>query len=313
MNGMIKSWQAENIHLWKVQWLTQTLTASSEVTGTDSEVYTCIRGHTSNINNKPITGGNWNTYWKKTGSTGGTWVTATAYTAISDINLINSVTDSLAFAATPTNTITKTGEMYRFTANRSITVSSAENSNNDGTYKISSVDDNTITTSEDITTTNADDDTAIVKEVRPKIFGIEDAFVRTDDTNDTRLNIITRKDYFEINDKTSEGLPNKIWFEDALIPKIHLWPSPDDSSDVIHFSAVTRLEDFDAGTDEPDFDVKWIEALTFGLAYKLSFEYGMASSERQFLLIESTSLKEMAKNDSNERVDLTIAPDLRRR
>lgn len=89
LNTMIKSWQQNNIHIWKVEWRTHALTASSEVTGTDSNVYTCIKGHMSAAANKPVTGANYTDYWKLAGSTGGAWVTATAYSAIGNIALAN--------------------------------------------------------------------------------------------------------------------------------------------------------------------------------------------------------------------------------
>jgi len=44
-----------------------------EVTGTDSNIYTCKATHEAAAANKPITGGSWSTYWELTGSTGGTW------------------------------------------------------------------------------------------------------------------------------------------------------------------------------------------------------------------------------------------------
>jgi len=55
------------------------VTAGSEVTGSDALNYTCILKHTSAAINKPITGGSYSLYWKQTGSAGSAWVTATDY------------------------------------------------------------------------------------------------------------------------------------------------------------------------------------------------------------------------------------------
>ena len=74
----------EGIRLWQREWATKTFTASSEVTGSDGNIYTCIRSHTSAATNKPVTGANWSTYWELAGSTGGTWITSTDYAAIGD-------------------------------------------------------------------------------------------------------------------------------------------------------------------------------------------------------------------------------------
>jgi hypothetical protein len=85
LNTMIKEWQNDGVRLWTLEWIARPLdTASSEVTGTDSLIYTCILGHTSSSENKPVTGSNWSTFWRQTGSTGGAWANATAYTSIGD-------------------------------------------------------------------------------------------------------------------------------------------------------------------------------------------------------------------------------------
>ena len=84
LNSIVKNLQAEKIYLWALDWMQKTFTAASQVTGTDALVYTCIKSHTSASANRPVTGANWSTFWKQTGSTGGAWVTATGYTSTGD-------------------------------------------------------------------------------------------------------------------------------------------------------------------------------------------------------------------------------------
>jgi hypothetical protein len=55
------------------------VTAGEEVLGTDGLNYTCIRKHESATGNKPITGDSYSLFWTQTGSSGGTWATATDY------------------------------------------------------------------------------------------------------------------------------------------------------------------------------------------------------------------------------------------
>lgn len=85
LNMIVKDW-SENygIQFWKIEWKTKTFTAASEVTGTDGNIYTCIRSHTSAASNKPVTGADWTAYWIVRGTTGGTWLTATAYASTGD-------------------------------------------------------------------------------------------------------------------------------------------------------------------------------------------------------------------------------------
>lgn len=81
LNLLVKAIQNEGVRLWTEEWETQTLTASSEVVGTDTLNYECIRPHTSAAANKPVTGADYTTYWTQRGTSGGVWATSTAYTA----------------------------------------------------------------------------------------------------------------------------------------------------------------------------------------------------------------------------------------
>lgn len=89
LNAIVKDLQNDGVLLWTLEWVTKVLSASDEVTGTDSLVYTCIRGHTSasDSSDKPITGGNYRSYWKQRGDTGGSWAISTAYAAIGDFEV----------------------------------------------------------------------------------------------------------------------------------------------------------------------------------------------------------------------------------
>jgi hypothetical protein len=88
LNLLVKSLQNDGVRLWSEDWHNQALnTASSEVTGTDSLIYTCIRSHTSSADNKPITGKDYTAYWTQKGTTGGVWATSTSYTNIGNFDL----------------------------------------------------------------------------------------------------------------------------------------------------------------------------------------------------------------------------------
>ncbi len=82
LNVVVKN--LEGFRLWKRGWLTINLIAANEVTGTDALIYTCIRRHTAALTDKPITGANYKSYWKQTGSTGAVWAAAAVYSAIGE-------------------------------------------------------------------------------------------------------------------------------------------------------------------------------------------------------------------------------------
>lgn len=53
----------------------------SVVTGTDSNAYKCIKSHTADSTNRPITGANYLQYWDAGGSSPAAWSSGTAYLA----------------------------------------------------------------------------------------------------------------------------------------------------------------------------------------------------------------------------------------
>ena len=87
LNKIVKWLQTKAVFLWTEEWVTKTFSASSVILGSDALNYTCIKSHTSANDNKPITGVDWTTYWKQTGSGGGAWGTATVYSAIGDFEV----------------------------------------------------------------------------------------------------------------------------------------------------------------------------------------------------------------------------------
>jgi len=117
-----------------------------------------------------------------------------------------------------------------------------------------------------------------------------------------------RKEWFDIVDKSEVPMDSLKW--ELIIDGAYTKDTKNDPSGfqigakwnddyIIHFKAVTRIDDFATGT-AIDFPVRWIEALVFGVAYKLSFEYPVAADLRMMLKGEFMEQKELAKRDNRE-------------
>lgn len=92
LNKILKSYRATGMLLWLSEWITQVLTASSIVVGSDGNDYICIRPHTGAAGNKPVTGSDYTTYWKDNGTTGDGAVWGTnAYTSINTFSLATEI------------------------------------------------------------------------------------------------------------------------------------------------------------------------------------------------------------------------------
>ena len=80
--------------IWNQEIITVNLTASSVVLGSDGVDYECIRNPTSSTTNKPVTGSQYLSFWKKlTTTSGATWAASTAYTSICNPKLDTNIID----------------------------------------------------------------------------------------------------------------------------------------------------------------------------------------------------------------------------
>lgn len=89
---------------------------------------------------------------------------------------------------------------------------------------------------------------------------------------DTPVRQIDRDAYHAIPNKTQEGLPTQLFF-DRKADTYYLWNTPENSTDVLRYWRMRRVQDVTAGTETPDVPHYWWEALASGLAAKLALKY----------------------------------------
>lgn len=141
---------------------------------------------------------------------------------------------------------------------------------------------------------------------------ISDVRVRNDSDVDVSVRRISRKEYYNIPDKYTTGLP-MVWYYDTQLSggTLHLWPAPESANIRVKMSFQRTLEDFDSGVDNPDFPVEWSEALAYGLAVRLA---PMFSAEEKLAVIApiASDLLEGLKDWDNEKTSLFVRPDTSR-
>jgi len=141
---------------------------------------------------------------------------------------------------------------------------------------------------------------------------ISDVRVRNDSGVDVSVRRISRKEYYNIPDKYTTGLP-MVWYYDTQLSggTLHLWPAPESANIRVKMSFQRTIEDFDSGVDNPDFPVEWSEALAYGLAVRLA---PMFSAEEKLAVIApiASDLLEGLKDWDNEKTSLFVRPDTSR-
>ena len=131
-------------------------------------------------------------------------------------------------------------------------------------------------------------------------------FRRSGEDGRQPVRVISRDDYMLISDRTLRGAPSVVFIEKTVdTMTTNFWPLPDASGDSIEYAAVLRSRDFDTGGNTPDFPAEWINALMYGLAADLAFDYGqaeLAAQLRAIFLAEKTKQLEASAETGNTRI-----------
>ena len=135
---------------------------------------------------------------------------------------------------------------------------------------------------------------------------------------DTPVLLITRHEYNMLGSKTTQGQPSQLWYVPPgeingteNFGSITLYVTPDTnyaSNFTLHFTGVRPLQDFDASTDVMDFPQYWGNAVCWGLADQLSYEYGVGLSERAMISKKAEQHREKALSYGTEEGHLLIQP-----
>jgi hypothetical protein len=114
----------------------------------------------------------------------------------------------------------------------------------------------------------------------------------TEGTQDIPIWILGRNEYFELTPKTAEGRPTQVYYDRQLTDgTLYVWPTPNDSSEVIKFTYERVIEDFDASADNPDFPPEWFLALKWMLAADIGPEYGVKLDRQMYIDSKAEVLK----------------------
>ncbi len=142
-----------------------------------------------------------------------------------------------------------------------------------------------------------------------------EARLRDSDGIERTINIISRDEYTRISEKDSEGEINQVYYDPQLTNGVlYVWPSPDDVSSVLRFTAKYPIQDFDASTDNADFPVEWAEALKYNLAVRMAPEYmdDVAEDRMKYLVrLADDTLMTAKRFDAELGTSVYFVPNMR--
>jgi hypothetical protein len=145
---------------------------------------------------------------------------------------------------------------------------------------------------------------------------------RTDSSDtDQPMMLITKDEYDMLSDKLTTGVPTQAYYEPpganlgvdtAGTLFVYLVPDATFASDcTLYYTGIAPIEDFDAGTDNPDFPSYYYNALTWLLADEISMENGVPPSDRAQISQKSQYHYMKALAGDSESGSIFIQPDWR--
>ena len=90
--------------------------------------------------------------------------------------------------------------------------------------------------------------------------------------SDVYIERISREDYLNVPDKTSEARPAQFYVQRTNTPKVFFYPAADQTYTFIYYR-IRRIQDAGVYTNTSDVNFRFLPCLTSGLAYQLSLKF----------------------------------------
>lgn len=122
------------------------------------------------------------------------------------------------------------------------------------------------------------------------------------------MNIYTHYN-FDLLPNNASGTPVNLYYQPlSTYGTIRIWPSPQESTTTITLVYQRPFEDMVSATDDFDFPSYWMEAVIYGLAWRLSPEYGIPIQDRTILAKEAELFHQQALSFGSEEGSLYLQP-----
>lgn len=139
------------------------------------------------------------------------------------------------------------------------------------------------------------------------VVDILEVVVRRDGT-DFQVDRISRSEYQNIPTKTTTGRPSQLYFNRQTAPKVNVWPAPENSTDVVRYYYVQRIEDADAAVNDVDAPFRFLPCMVAGLAYYMAVK--RAPDRVQLLKAIYEEEFQRAADEDEDRVALKLTPSI---
>ena len=123
---------------------------------------------------------------------------------------------------------------------------------------------------------------------------------------DFSLTRVSRDTFLSIPVKTTQGRPSQFFLDRQITSNLKVWPVPENSTDVIVYDALTRMDDADAQVNTLDMPFRFYPCLAAGLAYYIALK--RAPNRLQILKAMYEEEFERAMTEDRDRASFNVVP-----
>jgi len=123
---------------------------------------------------------------------------------------------------------------------------------------------------------------------------------------DYSLERVSRDQYLSIPNKASTGRPSQFFLDRQTTPNLKVWPAPENSTDVIYYNALTRMDDADTFLNTMDIPFRFYPCLAAGLAYYIAIK--KAPDRIQLLKAVYEEEFDRAMQEDRDRASFHVVP-----
>tara|TARA_R100001594_G_scaffold28521_3_gene53738 strand:- start:1930 stop:2601 length:672 start_codon:yes stop_codon:yes gene_type:complete len=126
---------------------------------------------------------------------------------------------------------------------------------------------------------------------------------------DISVNRISRSEYINIPNKTTKARPSQFFLDKLSTPTLKIWPAPENSTDILVFNKIVRMDDADKPTNTMDMPFRFYPCFAAGLAYYISLKRAPERTSQLKALYEEEFDRAMSQDE--DRASYRVRPDIR--
>tara|TARA_R110000751_G_scaffold181127_1_gene287421 strand:+ start:41 stop:931 length:891 start_codon:yes stop_codon:yes gene_type:complete len=124
--------------------------------------------------------------------------------------------------------------------------------------------------------------------------------------SDISVSRISRDEYLNIPTKSSTGRPTQFYVDRKITPLVKVWPTPENSTDVLIYDRLVRIDDADASGNTLEVPFRFYPCLAAGLAYYISMKRAPDRMQQLKAVYEEEFLR--AAEEDRDRASFNIVP-----